>query len=195
MWLIAKSSIISGLMREATFLVALPYRSGAGPRGWAFWTADGQPRWIGPRHTNFYDGSICAFAPHDRVWFDGGDLTTLLDLYTVWTVRHLHLEVFGRWPGKQYALLGADPRVQAYYRKIECNDDELCGCGSETLRYAECCKQSDLQWDPMQLMSLFLSRVPGGFSTRRPPRSVLEFINGQSHLPRIAEVHLQMNSP
>src|SRR5258707_5411496 len=34
MWLLARSSIISGLAREATFLVALPYRFGPGPCAW-----------------------------------------------------------------------------------------------------------------------------------------------------------------
>ncbi len=195
MWLLARSSIISGLEREATFLVALPYRSGPGPRAWAFWTAAGRSRWIGPRHTNFQDGSICAFSPDDGAWSDGGDLRTLLDLYSVWTLRHLHLEIFGRWPGKQYGLYGADSRAQAYYRRIECKDDELCGCGSETQRYAECCKPSDLQWDLIHLMSLFLHQVPEGFLGRRPPPSVLGFVEGRSALPRIADVHLQFAFP
>lgn len=194
MWLLARSSIISGLAREATFLVALPYRSGPGPRAWAFWTADGRSRWIGPRHTNFQDGSICAFSPDDGAWSDGGDLRTLLDLYSVWALRHLHLEVLGRWPGKQYALLGADPRLQAYYRLIECKDDELCGCGSDTRRYAECCKPLDQQWDLIQLMSHFVRQIEGGFQSRRPPPSVVGFIEGRSDIPKIADVHLQIVS-
>jgi hypothetical protein len=194
MWLLANSSIISDLAREATFLVALPYRSGPGPRAWGFWTASSQHSWIGPRHTNFQDGSICAFSPDDGAWSEGGDLRTLLDLYSVWTLRHLHLEVFGRWPGKQYALLGADPGVQAYYRRIECKDDELCGCGSETRRYAECCKPSDLRWNIIQLMPLFLRHVEGGFQSRRPPPSVVDFVEGRSGLPRITDVHLQLAS-
>jgi hypothetical protein len=193
-WLLARSSIISGLAREATFLVALPYRSGPGPRAWGFWTAAGQSRWIGPRHTNFQDGSICAFSPYDGAWSEGGDLRTLLDLYSVWSLRHLHLEVFGRWPGKQYGLSGADPLVQAYYRQVECEDNELCGCGSETRRYAECCKPSDLQWNVIDLMSHFVQQIPDGFRSRRPPPSVLSFIEGRSALPPIADVHLEFAS-
>jgi hypothetical protein len=179
---------------KATFLVALPYRFGPGPCAWGFWTAAAETRWIGPRHTNFQDGSICAFSPDDRAWSEGGDLRALLDLYSVWTLRHLHLEVFGRWPGKQYALLGADPRVQAYYRWIECKDDELCGCGSETRRYSQCCKPSDLQWDVIELMGYFLRQIKGGFQSRRPQPSVAGFIEGRSALPKIADVHVQMAS-
>ncbi|MHC2423288.1 hypothetical protein ACVII1_006292 [Bradyrhizobium elkanii] len=189
MWLLAKSSVIPSLQREATFLVALPYRPGIGPRTWGFWADAGSYGWIGPRHTNFQDGSVCAFSPTDRVWFDGDDLRTLLDLYSVWAARHLHLEVFGRWPGKQYGLNDADPRVQAYYRLRECKDHELCGCGSETRRYAECCKPSDQQLDIIVGASLFLRHVPGGFSTRRPPQSVVEFVEGRSEIPRMADVH------
>jgi hypothetical protein len=193
MWLLARSSIISGLAGEATFLLALPYRSGVGPRAWGFWTAAGaEIRWIGPRHTNFQDGSICAFSPDEGAWPEGGDLRTLLDLYSVWTLRHLHLEVFGRWPGKQYGIFGVDAGVQAYYRQRECNDDELCGCGSETRRYSECCKPSDLQWDIFQVMPAFLRQTNGGFQSRRPPPSVVGFIEGRSALPKIADVHPQM---
>ncbi len=189
-WLLAKSSIISGLARKATFLVALPYRSGLGPRAWAFWTAaDETNTWIGSRHTNFQDGSICAFSPHEGAWSEGGDLRTLLDLYSVWTLRHLHLEVFGRWPGRQYALLGSDPKVQAYYRQLECQDDELCGCGSETHRYSECCKPSDLKRDFIEIAALFLRHIEGGFQSRRPPHSIVDFIERRVSLPKIADVH------
>jgi hypothetical protein len=194
MWLLAKSSIISGLPGEATFLVALPYQSGLGPRAWGFWTAGAETAWIGPRHTNFRDGSICAFSPDEGAWSEGGDLRTLLDLYSVWTLRHLHLEVFGRWPGKQYSLFGADPRVQAYYRQSECKGNELCGCGSETRRYCECCKQSDLRLNFVEGAGLFLTHTQGGFNSRRPPPSVVGFIDGQSSLPKMADVHLQMAS-
>jgi len=192
MWLLAKSSVIRGLQRKATFLLALPHRSGLWPRAWGFWTDAAEPtRWIGPRHTNFWDGSICAFSPNDRVWIEGGDLRTLFDLYTVWALRHLHLEVCGRWPGKQYGIVGADPRAEAYYRQRECQDNELCGCGSETLRYAECCKPADLRSDFVESASLFLQHT-GGFETRVPPLSVVSFVQDQSAPPKMAEVHLQL---
>lgn len=194
MWLLARGSIISGLAREATFLVALPDKSGPGPRAWAFWTANGQFVWIGPRHTNFGDGSICAFSPDDGTWAEGEDLRTLLDLYSAWALRHLHLEYFGRWPGKQYSLVGADPRVQAWYRKHECQADELCGCGSESRRYADCCQPFDLQLNILKVAPLFLRATNGGFGTRQPPPAVLEFIDCKSAIPRIADVHLQIES-
>lgn len=188
MWLTARSSIFECSTREATFLVALPFQSDAGPRTWGFWTSAAGPKWIGPRHTNFGDGSICAFSPLDRAWSEGADLRTLLDLYSVWVLRHLHLEIFSRWPGKQYAL-GNDPKVQAYYRQRQCRDDELCGCGSESRRYAECHKLLDLEWNFVELATVFGRQYPGGFASRQPPAAIVNFMEGRSALPRMAEVH------
>jgi hypothetical protein len=190
-WLLAHSSILPSLRREAAFLIALPYQSGMRVRGWGFWTAPGHHWWIGPRHTNFGDGSICAFSPSDDAWSEGGDLRTLLDLYSVWALRHLHLEVFDRWPGKQYTLVGADPQAQALYRQKECKDDELCGCGSETQRYSECCKPFDLRGNIIEQMTAFLRATgPGGFANRQPPQPVVEFIEGRSGLPQMADARL-----
>lgn len=120
----------------------------------------------------------------------GGDLRTLLDLYTVWAARQLFLEVFGLWPGKQYALIGSPLALQVHYRLSECRDDELCGCGSETLRYADCCKPGDLKWNRLQLIEHFMQAVPGGFASRKPPAQVLDFIDGRTSPPLIAEVHM-----
>lgn len=194
MWLLAKSSILSGFAREATFLIALPYNPELSPVAWGFWSANEQHIWIGPRHTNFQDGSICAFSPDEGAWSDAGDLKVLLGLYSAWALRHLHLEIFGRWPGKQYSLIGADPRVQAYYRIRECQDDELCGCGSEARRYAECCKPFDQQYKETELMILFSRLVPGGFLSRLPPPAIVSYIEGCSPLPCIADVHMRLAS-
>lgn len=195
MWLLAKSMVLRGLTREATFLIAIPYRHNLLPRAWGFWTAFGKlPTWIGPRHSNFGDGSICAFAPQDDVWQDGGDLTTLIDLYSVWALRHLHLEVLGRWPGKQYTLLGTNPALEALYRLSECKDDELCGCGSETLRYRQCCKPKDQKWDRLELIRLFMAAMPGGFSSRRPPGEVVAFIDGRAPIPALKDVYIQLRA-
>lgn len=195
LWLLVRSRVIPGLDRKAAFLIALPFEPATGPRAWGFWIVAGeQPRWIGPRHINFHEGSICAFSPDDGAWSEGGDLRTLVDLYTVWALRHLHLEAFGRWPGRQYALSGAPPAVQAFYRRTECRDNELCGCGSTTLQYRQCCKPADVALDFAPLASVFLKAVPGGFATRKPPPPVLGFMLGNAPLPRIRDVHLQLHA-
>ena len=154
---------------------------------WAFWSGDGCVEWIGPRHTNFGDGSICAFGAQDQIWTDGGDPTALLDLYSVWAVRHLHLEIFGRWPGRQYTLTSPDPRAQAYYRRIECLDAELCACGSTTT-YAKCCKARDLQVDFVKGPKESLKAPPGGFPTRHPPPAIVRFAMEPTAPPRIRDL-------
>ena len=193
MWLLARSAILSGLSREATFLVGVPFERGVQPKSWGYWSRSGHHSWIGPRHTNFGDGSICAFSPADGAWSEGGSLTSLLDLYSAWALRQLHLEVNGRWPGRQYALTGSDPRVQAFYRLREFKDSEFCGCGSETARYAECCKPNDMRDRFEELATTFIRLVPGGFSSRRPPDQVTDFIMGRSGVPRLSDVHLDLD--
>ena len=192
MWLLAESLIISDLPRRATFLLALPYTADVGPKAWGYWRTEKGLTWIGPRHTNFQDGSICAFSPTEGAWVEGGDLRTLFDLYSVWALRHLHLEIIGLWPGKQYALNGEDIRVQAYYRLRECKDEELCGCGSEDQKYKNCCKPLDQQFDITHLMAAFLRKIENGFASRRTPAPVREYVEGLSTLPAIVDVHLQL---
>ena len=189
MWLRTQSSVLSGLNFGATFLVALPFAPGAGPRAWGFWNGPDGPLWIGPRHTNFFDGSICAFSPGDNVWTEGGNLTSLIDLYTVWAFRHLHLEVMGRWPGRQYSLPPPNEVLNPYYRLAQCKDDELCGCGSLTARYAECCKPKDLRSDLGRLAQEFVRRMGDRLGERKPPLTIADFATGQGAAPSIRDVH------
>lgn len=189
MWLQTQSSVLSGLNYGATFLVALPFARGAGPRAWGFWNSPDGPLWIGPRHTNFFDGSICAFSPGDNVWTEGGNLTSLIDLYTVWAFRHLHLEVMGRWPGRQYSLPPPNEVLNPYYRLAQCKDDELCGCGSLKAPYAECCKPRDLRSDLGRLSQEFVRRMGARLGDRKPPLAIADFATGQGAAPSIRDVH------
>jgi hypothetical protein len=192
MWLLARSTILAALPRQATFLIGVPNRPGLDPKAWGFWSEADCHRWIGPRHTNFGEGSICAFSSLDNVWSEGGELTTLIDVYSVWALRQLHLEAFGRWPGRQYALTGGDPRAQAYYRLREFRDSELCGCGSRGATYATCCKPRDSKYGFAEMANTFMKEAPGGFTSRRPPNAVTSFVSGSSPPPRLRDVHLQL---
>lgn len=185
MWLLIKSKILNGLERHATFLVAVPYFENHWPRCWAFWSDDNLHEWIGPRHTNFPDGSACAFAAQNNVWMPGGNLIELVDLYTVWVFRHLYYEIHKKWPGPQFA----NSRL---YRLWEFKNDELCSC-EHGLTYAQCCKSRDvLQFaqDPKALGAEFL-RASGGcnFQDRMPPAAVTEFVNNKTDsLPNISDL-------
>ena len=178
MWLLAESALLPGLERRAAFLVYLPDHHKLPIMSWGFWMVPGKLiKWIGPRHTNFPDGSICAFNPKDRTWVPGDDVTNLIDLYSNWAVCHLHLEKFGRWPGPQYA-------PHAYERRTEIQDEEHCGCENPKGRYKDCCKLSDYQADFVELMLDFMSKHPN-CGERIPPKIIVEFIEKRETPPII----------
>lgn len=174
-WMLTHSALLPGLDRKAAFLTAVPFYQ-ATPRSWGFWR--GIPRdiaWIGPRHTNFPDGSICAFEPADGSWVIGDSLVALLDLFTVWALRHLHLEKHGRWPGHQAVRI-------AFERLVELREDEYCGCDSGKARYGQCCRPKDLARDRIADAVSFLLRM----GTRKPPDAVITAMLGRVEPPPLA---------
>lgn len=161
-WLLTESLVVPGLKRAAVFLTAVHW-SFASVKAWGFWrNTPVSVQWIGPRHTNFPDGSVCAFEREDRTWVFGESLVVLLDLYSVWAVRHLHLELFGHWPGPQSV-------PHPYERRLELQPHELCGCGSAQ-RYGECCLSRDAARDLVRGAVSFAMYFAGG--VREPPPSL-----------------------
>jgi hypothetical protein len=174
-WILWKSKVLDDLPRQALFLTGI---SNVWPLvlSWGFWTNDlTLPRWIGPRHTNFYDGSICAFEVKDETWLFGQSIVKLLDLYTVWALRHLHLEILGTWPGQQVAHYGIE-------RIFEQGDTELCGCGSAVNLYRDCCKPKDVS------QTRAADAVQFVWFPRTPPRSISAvFLRGEEP-PHLSEL-------
>lgn len=175
-WLLSESAILTGLDKSAMFLIAVPFTPEFPIRAWAWWTTKVSVQWIGPRHTNYPDGSICAFEPSDQTWNPGDSLVNLLDLYTLWALRHLHLEVFGRWPGRQVLH-------HAYERIQEAQDNELCGCNNPKGTYANCCKSSDLELNKVTLHDDFFKTRP--LTPRRPPAELFRFSRTRNQPPSI----------
>ena len=181
LWLLAESSIVQGLERAAIFLVAFSW-SHAAARGWGFWRHRiGTARWIGPRHTNFPDGSICAFHPTDGTWVFGDPIVALLDLYTVWALRHLHLELFNHWPGPQAVF-------HPYERRLELRPSERCGCGSGR-RYRDCCAPQDAARRVVPDAVSFAIQFAGG--RREPPARLAQFALNLAQPPPICTVMWQ----
>jgi hypothetical protein len=183
LWLAIESAVLPGLDFAATFLVGLPFAPDILPRAWGFWTSKESFRWIGPRHTNLPDGSMCAFAPDARVWVPGESLTALTDLYSVWALRHLFLAEFDRWPGRQYGPC-------AFYRLVEFREQELCNCESGRT-YFECCRPIDLAKDFLSSKREF-DAWSGGceLAHRKAPAQLLEFLTGlETSLPSLAALH------
>lgn len=182
LWLLTRSEVIPNIARAATFLTAISYKH-ALVRAWGFWRSHAVGvEWIGPRHTNFPDGSICAFAPNEGTWTFGDSLVTLLDLYTVWAFRHLHLAVVGRWPGPQVAF-------HPYERLIEFGMDEDCGCGSGSV-YGQCCFPNDHARRRLADAVNFTVQFTGAL--RSPPSDVVRAVLERSQPPSLAQVTCPM---
>lgn len=175
MWLLCHSGLLPDSMDNAVFLCAIPFEITLRLRSWAFWNGR---NWIGPRHTNLPDGSICAFEPSDGTWLPGDSIVKLLDIYSLWAVRHLYLQKFNYWPGPQVAHY-------AYERLTESNKDELCGCGSLNRRYEECCLEKDLKRNRIADAIKFI--LLGG-ADRHPPVEVTKFMKERGVPPLINDL-------
>jgi hypothetical protein len=174
-WLLVESALFDEFDRAAIFLVGLSTENKI-VRGWGFWRESAVScRWIGPRHTNFPDGSICAFVPAEGTWVFGDPIVELVDLYTVWAARHLHFEIFGRWPGAQDSF-------HPYERLLEFHEDEYCSCGSEA-RYGQCCRDSDLARNRISDAIAFSLKLETG--KREPPREIINAALGLSDPPEL----------
>lgn len=177
LWLLTESTVLPGLGKKATFLTAIPYSENLVQKSWGFWTTTVSYEWIGPRHTNFPDGSMCAFDHKDGTWAIGDNIIKLLDLYTLWALRHAHLKVFGRWPGRQ-----AVP--YSYERVTELKDDEYCGCDNADHLYADCCKKYDRAKPLIKIFLDFMYHTKGHI-TRQPPPEILKFLDNRESPPPI----------
>lgn len=178
-WLYSESSLFPRLGRKASFLTGVSTQKRS-VRSWAFWKTNLiGANWIGPRHTNFPDGSICAYEPSDGTWVFGNSLVELLDIYSVWALRHLYYETFGRWPGPQVVHI-------PYERILELTDDECCSCGSSNLSYGDCCKEFDLKRN--RIADAIQFSIISRWSQRKPPTSVVNFMRNVGQPPRISEV-------
>ena len=172
-WLLTPSTLLLGLDQHVIFMTGVSFCVRR-VLSWAFWA---HPlvyfEWIGPRHTNFPDGSICAFEPMDRTWEFGDPVVALLDIYTLWAIRHLHLRQFGRWPGYQSIHFPGE-------RLLELRGDEHCGCAHSDLLYADCCMPRDLAGDRIGRLLDFHWKTG---STRKPPEAIVSFVRSQDQMP------------
>lgn len=177
-WLYSESALLPDLGRTVGFLTGVSTKNRV-VRCWAFYNSVIGITWIGPRHTNFPDGSICAYEPKDGTWVFGDSLVELIDLYSVWALRHLHHDVFERWPGPQSV-------AQPYERLLELADSEHCGCGTSTKRYIDCCKETDLRKN--RIAGAIKFGIFSRWTLRCPPATVVQFMLYRNQLPKISEL-------
>ena len=137
-------------------------------RAWGLWCAGRVgATWIGPRHTNYVDGSICAFEKDAGTWSFGDSLVALFDLLSVWAIRQLFAESFGRWPGPQASSY-------PYERLLEFQDTEHCGCAKPKGRYGQCCKPRDLSYKPSAIACAHITL--SGWRIRQAPSAIVDLV-------------------
>lgn len=171
LWIIVTSYPLGHDGPQVTFVIAYPNSEVAPPKAWAFWKLGDFPKFVGPRHTNFPDASICAFVPDDGTWTRTDGLVALVDLYSTWVIRHLFFQHFGRWPGPQQG-------ITALYRRTEFSPGEWCGCGSGK-RYGECHETSDKQLPDDEAHEEHRRKIGTDYCARKPPRSVMRFVRSR----------------
>lgn len=171
-WLQIPCAVLPNLGYSARIIVAINTALHQ-VSAWGFWVAGvAGIRWIGDRHTNYADGSICAFDGRDGTWHLGESMVKLADIYSMWAFRHLHLEVRGHWPGPQ----SSGRRLE---RMREFKPNENCGCDAPRGTYAECCMAADIaaestpgRMDYAKTHSNIMYALE--CQTRRPPSAVVE---------------------
>jgi hypothetical protein len=166
LWIIVKSHPLGPDGPQGTIVLGYPFTDKVEPRAWAFWKLGEFPKFVGPRHTNFPDASICAFGPGD--WDRSHGVAALVDFYSTWLVRQLYFEHFGRWPGRQHG-------ATALYRRTEFSSDEWCGCNSGK-RYGECHETADRQLSEEEARDERRREFKSDYGPRKPPKSLMKFV-------------------
>lgn len=162
-WFEGELEPVPGLGRAARVRVAYPMDVTIHLHAWAWWK---NGKWIGPRHTNFGDGSICAYELTDRSWTRARPLVYYLDQVTGWITRHTYLAEFHRWPGQQVLHTARE-------RLIQHQPGEICGACRSGCPYEECHKPADMQLSRLVIDKEY--RRHYGRNEQRPPQTELGF--------------------
>lgn len=181
LWVVAPSAPLGRDGPQIHFLIAFPFDRSVIPRGWAFDRIGRQARPMALKHTNFPDGSICAFMADEGAWAPEDGMTALVDHYSVWAVKSLHRQHLGWWPGKQFGAC-------ALYRRMEFMPLEQCGCLSGK-RYRDCHQGADLVVDEGSARREFRLMFKSDYHDRAMPSSILDAAkSGWKKMPQIKDV-------
>jgi hypothetical protein len=179
LWITARFHPL-GLQRPCYWVcLFLPSDARLSPKAFAFNRLSPMARAVGPRHTNFPDGSICAFTDGDDAWRPGDSPKILLNLYAEWLVCQLFYKIAKRWPGKQVGL-------DAVYRQQEFDVREWCDCGSDR-RYGNC-------HFPLDVKEVERLKFLGGYeplAKRFVPETIMRFAKSRwSRLPDLRRLSM-----
>jgi hypothetical protein len=182
-WLTVSSHPVGAGGPQATFLIAIPNDVRVRIAAWAFWGWGASATWIGSRHTNYPDGTVCAFPLDGGYWKETESLLPYLDLLSEWAFRQIFLRIKGLWPGPQEGL-------SAYYRIRETRSGECCPRCKRLTLYDECCRALD-EGEPDANDRLgFVAKMGCDVGKQRPHQRTLHFALGKRpRPPRMARVH------
>ena len=179
-WLAIPVEPVRNVGAAALLVTAYPFSTALPVQSWAWWKTG---IWIGPRHTNYPNGSICAFEVKDGTWRRSHPLEVLIDLQVLWIARHAHLLCFGSWPGRQVLHT-------PYERLAEHQPVETCGGCRSGLPYNVCCFRSDKMIPLVSRTVEFYGRYRT--FNRRPPKPLIDFVScHRDGPPTLAEVGTQ----
>lgn len=186
LWLVVPAYPLGRPGPQVIFICAIPDEKRARIVSWAFWRNFKFCAWIGPRHTNYPDGSVCAFPPNQGFWGEGDRFVHYLDRSCEWCLRHIHLWSEKYWPGPQS---GMGP----HYQLAEGLPQELCFCRSGKEYYA-CCRNEDAVNACDRSRDNFLT-LTGGIEVggQQPHRQIVEYVLGRrAKFPKMAAVHPEL---
>jgi hypothetical protein len=167
----------------AKFLIAIPKRQSARLLAWGFWHLGDRVHWIGHRHTNYPDGSICAFPADGSYWRDGDPLCLFVDRLSEWAFRQLYYVVHHIWPGPQEGRW-------RYYRLASTQLGECCPRCRGLTSYETCCRAIDEAESRPSDRREFIAEVGCDIGGQHPHDRLIAFAAGERSLPpRIAYVH------
>jgi hypothetical protein len=184
LWIVVPAFPLGTSGPQLTMIIAVPDDPNIRILTWAFWTSDTLNSWVGHRHTNYPDGSVCAFSPEGGAWKDGDPLVSYLDRICEWSFRHVFCWLEGYWPGPQDAMC-------RYYRISEGRIQESCFCHSGKT-YFECCRPLDLLGSCVSDREEFMANCNGlDIGEQRPAKQLYNFVIGlRTKLPKMKKVHL-----
>jgi hypothetical protein len=184
LWIVVPAFPVGRSGPQLTLIMAVPDDPNVRILTWAFWASDTHCSWVGHRHTNYPDGSACAFAPDGGAWSDGEPLVSYADRICEWSVRHVFCWLEGYWPGPQDAMC-------RYYRVREGRPQERCFCHSGKT-YFECCRPLDLLQSRTSDREEFMSNCNGlDIGEQRPAKQLYDFAMGlRPKPPKMKKVHL-----
>lgn len=148
---------------EVLLLCMLP-KAQSTVRSWAYWYGRGAPHWLGPRHTNYPDGSACVFPPDSNHLECHEPFLRYIDLLSEWCARHLYLAHHQKWPGPQEGRW-------VDYRLRETKAGECCSKCGGLKEYEHCCKPLD---EADAIAGVIEAECPSAAAHRKPPRAIDE---------------------